>query len=243
MNATLVISERPERAEAFARWMGLHGVEAVPCARDRELVAVSLANYDVTSVLLWVDKSPESRAFLTTIRELTQAPVIAIGSAEDLDSLVEYLDLGATDYIPGSMPMAQIARKIQELAPTTSGDRDPVIRVGDLTIDVGARDVTSRKERIPLTSLEFKLLHVLAENAGRACSRKMLLNRVWGAEFEGRLHYLRLYIGYLRQKLEKDPRKPRILLTEWGYGYRLALPSTAGRERVLRPAFRSAGSN
>jgi two-component system KDP operon response regulator KdpE len=218
-------------------------VEAVPCARDRELVAVSLANYDVTSVLLWVDKSLESRAFLTTIRELTQAPVIAIGSAEDLDSLVEYLDLGATDYIPGSMPMAQIARKIEDLTPLAATDGYPVIRIGDLAIDVGAHEVTMRKERVALTSLEFRLLQILAENAGRACSRKMLLNRVWGAEFEGRLHYLRLYIGYLRQKLEKDPRRPSLVLTEWGYGYRLALPRASSKRQVLSPAFRSAGSS
>ena len=245
MNATLVICERPERARALAQWLGLYGVDAVPCARERELALSCLTSYEVSSILLWVDKTPESSQFFDTLRELTTAPILAIGAAEDLDSLVAYMDKGADDYIPGSLSVAAIAGRILALAPPSQGpgmEGHPVISVGDLKIDLEAREVTLEGSSIALSPLEFRLLQVLAENAGRACGRRMLLSRVWGAEFEDHPEYLRVYIGYLRQKLEKEPRRPRLLQTEWGYGYRLAVPGRAAQRGQLRPALRPASS-
>ena len=245
MNATLVIGERPDRARALAQWLGLYGVDAVPCGREPELAANCLSSHEISSILLFVDETPESSQFFDTLRELTTAPILAMGAAEDLDSLVAYMDKGADDYIPGSMPVAAIAGKILGFTPPSLGPGvhdTPVISVGDLEIDLDAREVTLRGDSIALSPLEFKLLQVLAENAGRACGRRMLLNRVWGAEFEDHPEYLRVYMGYLRQKLEEEPRRPRLLRTEWGYGYRLVLPRKAARSGQPRPALRPVSS-
>ncbi len=86
-------------------------------------------------------------------------------------------------------------------------------------------------DEISLTPLEFRLLKELATNKGRPCRHKDLLKTVWGEDFTNCSHYLRLYVGYLRQKLEDNPRRPRMLLTEWGYGYRLVEPKADKRVR------------
>jgi two-component system KDP operon response regulator KdpE len=107
-------------------------------------------------------------------------------------------------------------------------------------IDLDRYAVTRAGEPIALTPIEFRLLRVLAENAGKACSHEMLLDSVWGPDFRDCAHYLRLYVGYLRQKLEDDPKRPRILATEWGYGYRLVAPQEPAQAMPRRAAFRPA---
>jgi two-component system KDP operon response regulator KdpE len=243
MKVTLVIGERPERSQALAEWLGVYGLEAIPCGRDAELLVRSLNAQDVSSILVWVDGTPESAEFFESLRALTAAPILAMSVAGDLDNIVSYLDRGAAGFIPGHMPISSIADKIRTLAPdqvAIAERTETVLQIGDLEIDLESRDVTRGRTRIPLTNLEFKLLRALAENAGRACSRRMLLSRVWGDEFVDRPQYLRLYMGYLRQKLEKDPARPRLLRTDWGYGYRLVVPRKSAR-RVTKPAFRPAG--
>ncbi len=118
MNTTLVIGKRPERARALVQWLGLYGVDAIPCDRERQLAASCLTNYDVSSILLWVDNTPQSSQLFDALRELTQVPILAMGVAGDLDSPGAYLDKGAADYIPGSMPVERIAEKILGFGPS-----------------------------------------------------------------------------------------------------------------------------
>ena len=96
-------------------------------------------------------------------------------------------------------------------------------------------EVRRRGRVVPLTPTEFRILRVLAERPGAVCTNRMVLEQVWGEEFADCTHYLRLYIGYLRKKLEEDPRHPRLLVTEWGVGYRL-IPDSWSRPAELGPA-------
>ena len=111
-----------------------------------------------------------------------------------------------------------------------------VLRVGSLEIDADHYQVRKAGKPIALTPTEFRVLRVLAENVGKPCSHKMLLERVWGEDFGQCSHYLRLYVGYLRQKIEDDPKKPRHLLTEWGIGYRLVSDVRSVERRSTRTA-------
>jgi two-component system KDP operon response regulator KdpE len=161
-----------------------------------------------------------------------------LGNGNDPDQMIWHLDHGAADYIPRSTPHQVVAAKIMSLLRTVTRGV-PSIHVGDLTIDIDGRVVRLAGVDISLTPIEFRLLGVLAENIGKACSRGMLLKAVWGDDFEHCSHYLRLYVGYLRQKIEPNPGSPRMIVTEWGYGYRLVAPAREAM-RTARPVARAA---
>ncbi len=239
MDIVLVIGERPERARALAERLGIHGVEAIPCARDWKLVHRSLLSHDVSLVTVDIDRSQASARFFELLKELVAIPVLVMGLRNDPDRFIWYLDHGAVDYIPRSTPDRAVAAKIMSLLRTMS-DVEPTasIRVGNLTIDLDSYSVSRAGAPVPLTPIEFRLLRVLAENAGRACSRGELLERVWGEDFRDCSHYLRLYMGYLRNKLEDNPRRPKVLMTEWGYGYRLVGAERRGSLMKARAAMR-----
>lgn len=240
MNTVLVIGERPDQAKALCEMLGLMGVDALPSVREWKLAVRSLTSYRIDVVLMDISPGAESRKFFTVLKELTEVPMVVRASEANGDEAVWYLDHGAADYMPQKMATAVLAAKIKSLCKTiqASPERQALI-LGDLEIDLEARSVIRGGREIALTPLEFRLLATLAENAGKPLRRKDLLARVWGDDFRECAHYLRLYIGYLRQKLEDDPRRPRLILTEWGHGYRLAtsVPATAAlRKGALRTA-------
>src|SRR5207248_9882003 len=104
------------------------------------------------------------------------------------------------------------------------------ITIGDLTMDPGTRSVRLRGKEISLSPTEYQVLALLAERPGQIMTNHELLTRVWSEEYTDDLHYVRLYIGYLRAKLERDPRHPELILTQWSVGYRLAM------ERAVKAA-------
>jgi two-component system KDP operon response regulator KdpE len=106
---------------------------------------------------------------------------------------------------------------------------EPLVKAGPLTIDLAARVVTLNGARVVLTPKEYKLLQILAQHAGNVVTHQYLLKEVWGSPHVHDTHYLRIFVRKLRQKVEDDPTQPRILLTELGIGYRLAIPETAGQ--------------
>ncbi len=204
MNIVLVVGERPEQASSISEHLGILGVEAIPCAREWKLAVRCLTSHRVSLILLDVGNDPEARDFFRLVREVTDIPIVARGSVALAEQAVWYLNNGAADYVSRTIPLAVLAAKINALfqaEPSGSG----YIRLGDLTIDIDNYSVSRAGENVALTPIEFRLLRVLAENAGKACSHEALLERVWGEEFRDCSHYLRLYMGYLRQK-QRDQR-------------------------------------
>jgi len=242
VNLVLIIGDSPEQARSLSERLGLAGIEAMPCASDWRLAVRCLTSHNISLIVLSVDKSQERKALFQSLRDLTEVPVVAMGVGKDADKVVWYLEQGAADYVTPTMPMGVLAGKLAVLLRRRPAQSRTIIGLGDLIIDVDRRTVTRGQKAVSLTPLEFTLLQVLAENAGRACSRHMLLEKVWGPEFQDCTHYLRLYIGYLRQKLEVDPGRPRYILTNWGYGYRLVSPKAASRQASARPTLWQAPS-
>jgi two-component system KDP operon response regulator KdpE len=243
VNVVLVVGERPEQASALAERLGVLGLEAIPSAREWKLAVRCLTSHQVSLILLDVDKNRGSRRFFELLREVVDIPIIARGSVSAADEAIWYLDNGAADYVPRTIPptvlLAKVRTFLRGLQPENAAG---FIRLGDLMIDLDRYSVTRSGEPVALTPIEFRLLRVLAENAGKVCSHQMLLDRVWGEDFLDCSHYLRLYIGYLRQKLEEDPRRPKVVLTEWGYGYRLVEPHAPEPKKLRQAAFRVAAS-
>jgi len=243
LDIVLVIGERPERAQALAERLGLYGVEAIPCARDWNLVQRSLTAYDVRLATVDVDGSQASVRIFELLKASVAVPLIVLGVRNDPHQMIWYLEQGAADYIPRSTPHRVMAAKILSLLRMMAvGVKTSSIRVGNLTIDLDRRSVSQLGVNISLTPIEFRLLGVLAENVGKACSRRMLLKAVWGDDFEDCSHYLRLYIGYLRRKIEPNHGSAQMIVTEWGYGYRLVESARGARRRSARPAVQEASS-
>ena len=233
MSEILVLGKGPTESNALAERLGLLGVEAIPCARDWKLAVRSLVAHDVSLILLDVDDSEDSLAFFGALNDVCDVPIMARGGMANAESVVEYLESGAADFVGRTTPFPILAAKIQTLLRSagTNGSSPAPIEVGEIRIDVQSRMVTKGTREISLTPLEYRLLKELAANKGRPCGRKDLLKSVWGEDFADCSHYLRLYVGYLRQKLEDDPRRPRMLLTNWGFGYRLVEPKERARAR------------
>jgi two-component system, OmpR family, KDP operon response regulator KdpE len=158
------------------------------------------------------------------LREWSKTPVIVLSARGQESDKVAALDAGADDYISKPFSpqelLARIRVALRHAARTGDGD-DEVFHVGDLQVDLARRHVSVGGKDVHLTPIEYKVLTVLVHNAGKVVTRNQLLKEVWGPSHDSEAHYLRIYMLYLRRKLEVDPTRPRYLRTEPGVGYRL----------------------
>ena len=240
MIMVLVVGERPEQANALAESLGILGIEAVASAKDWKLATRALVAHRISLILIDVDRSEESKTFFDTMRDLSALPILVRGPMSKTDLIISYLERGAIDYCGRTTPPIVLAAKIQSFVRSEPAAvaADTIVCAGDLAIDLGHRRVLKGSTEISLTPIEFRLLSVLAENFGRPCTHKELLEHVWGKDVTHCAHYVRLYIGYLRQKLEDNPARPRLLINEWGYGYRLTEPKPTRKKLSVRAALR-----
>jgi len=160
------------------------------------------------------------------IRSWSSLPIIVLTARGRERDKVQALDAGADDYVtkPFSMPelLARMRVALRHRAEVDSGKEPSVFEAGDVRIDFARRRVMRNGTEVALTPIEFRLLGTLARHAGRVLTHEFLLREVWGPSHTEERHYLRVYMAQLRHKLEADPGRPRILLTETGVGYRLA---------------------
>jgi two-component system, OmpR family, KDP operon response regulator KdpE len=154
------------------------------------------------------------------IREWSKAPIIVVSARTEEDDKVLALEGGADDYLTKPFGARELLARLRVALRHAASIAEPVLRVGDLHIDIGARRVSMGSEPVTLTPIEFKLLLVLAKNAGKVVTHRQLLHEVWGPT-GNEPQYVRVYMAHLRHKLEADAAHPKYLLTEQGVGYRL----------------------
>lgn len=156
------------------------------------------------------------------IREWSQVPIIILSARGADDDKVFALDAGANDYLTKPFSVAELFARIRVALRSSSHDAAiSVVNIGTLAIDIANHRVTRGGEEIRLTKTEFKMLALMAKNLGKVLTHTQILREVWGPEYEGELHYLRVYTQQIRTKIEVDPTQPKLLITETGIGYRL----------------------
>jgi DNA-binding response OmpR family regulator len=161
---------------------------------------------------------------LRLIREISTVPVIMLTARGEEDDRVRGLELGADDYITKPFSPRELVSRVRAVlrrVEAPSGQTHEMIVVDDrLKMDFDRREIWVDGRLVKLRPTEFKLLYHLVQNAGWVVPHDQLLAKVWGYEYRDETHYLRLYVNYLRQKLERDPSNPEYILTERGVGYR-----------------------
>jgi two-component system KDP operon response regulator KdpE len=158
------------------------------------------------------------------IRELSDTPVLMLTAKTAEGDKLRGFKLGVDDYVTKPFSLEELGARIRAILARTVSQRETesiIFRVADLTIDMRRREATRGGEIIDLTPTEFRLLAALAKRAGEAVPRDELVTEVWGAQRKGEGGALRRYIWLLRQKIERDPKRPKLLVTVRGFGYRL----------------------
>lgn len=161
--------------------------------------------------------------FIRDVRAWSSLPILVLSARADEYDKVEALDAGADDYLSKPFGVAELLARVRALLRRRlrSTDEDgPVIQFGDVAVDTVNRRVLKQGREIHLTQIEFRLLTVLLSQPGKVLTHRQLLKAVWGPASVEHSHYLRIYMGHLRQKLEDEPARPRFLQTETGVGYR-----------------------
>ncbi len=182
---------------------------------------------DVNPDLILLDvMMPDLDGFevLETVREITNVPVIMLTAKGEEDDRVRGLELGADDYVTKPFSPRELVSRVKAVLRRTesaTGSMHGLLEIDKrLKIDFDRREIWLEGKLVKLRPTEYRLLFHLVQNAGWVVSHDQLLQKVWGYEYRDEPHYVRLYINYLRQKLEKDPADPKYILTERGVGYR-----------------------
>ncbi|HTB33395.1 MAG TPA: response regulator [bacterium] len=161
-------------------------------------------------------------AVLKRLREWSPVPVLVLTVQDSEADKVALLDAGADDYLTKPFGVPELLARLRVLERHRLGSQaDPLVRAGNLEIDLAAHLVRRDGQEVKLTSTEFEFLRVLAQHAGKVVVQRELLKQVWGPNAVEHSHYLRIYAANLRKKLEEDPADPKLIVTEPGVGYRL----------------------
>jgi two-component system KDP operon response regulator KdpE len=159
------------------------------------------------------------------LREWTTVPIIVLSARGQESDKVTALDAGADDYLTKPFSVGELLARLRvalrHAVQASQESGEPTFVVGELRVDLGRRQVSIAEQQVHLTPIEYKLLTTLVRYAGRVVTHRQLLQEVWGPGHTEASHYLRVYMGQLRHKLEVDPARPRYLVTEPGVGYRL----------------------
>ena len=160
------------------------------------------------------------------LRTWSGVPVIVLSARSDESDKVEALDAGADDYLTKPFGVAELLARVRATVrrrAQPAGSEKPAITFGDIEVDLVARTVKRQGELVHLTPIEYRLLALLIANAGRVLTHRQILRDVWGPSHVESPHYVRVYMGHLREKLEDDPAQPKHLITETAVGYRLVV--------------------
>jgi two-component system KDP operon response regulator KdpE len=221
----LVIEDESQMRRFLRASLPPHGYVLIEAPTGREgLANAGTSNPDIILLDLGL---PDADGIDVTrqLREFTKTPIIVLSAREQDQHKVAALDAGADDYLTKPFSVSELLARIRvarrHAENLTEGNETSVFTVGALRLDLEKRQIFVNDREVHLTPIEYKLLSVLARNAGRVVTHQQMLKEVWGTRFGTQTQYLHVYMGQLRSKLEAEPTRPRLLLTEPGVGYRL----------------------
>jgi len=220
----LIVDEEPDVRKLVAMSFHLQqpGWEVIGAEDGPQ--ALELVERERPDLVLLDVGLPEMNGFevLKAIRLFSDVPVIMLTVRDDELSKVQGLELGADDYVTKPFSHLELLARVRAVLRRTQtlplSHEQPFVS-GDIQVDFARREVTVRGQPVALTGTEYRLLYHLVRNAGQVLTHETLLARVWGREYTDEISYLKSYINRLRHKLERDPRHPEYILTEYGVGY------------------------
>jgi two-component system KDP operon response regulator KdpE len=224
-NKKILVVDDEERMLRFIRLNlehdGFQVIEAIKGHEALDKMRTGMPDLILLDVML-----PDLDGFevLKMVREISNIPIIMLTAKGEEDDRVKGLELGADDYVTKPFSPRELVSRVKAVlrrVETEGNDEEEVIEVDDrLRIDFNRREIWVEEKLVKLRPTEYRLLYHLVQNAGWVLTYDQILSRVWGYEYRDEPHYVRLYINYLRQKLEKEPTHPKYILTERGIGYR-----------------------
>ncbi len=227
----LVIDDEPDLTRAVKLTITVQEPEWTVLEAHDGVTGLELVERESPDLVLLDLAMPGMHGFdvLKQLRLFSNVPVVILSVKDDELDIVQGLELGADDYVVkpfGHLELLARIRSVLRRAEGSAGPLEPAFYCGDLRIDFNHRRVTIGHNEVKLTNTEFRLLEVLARNAGQVMPNELLLSRVWGREAVDETDYLKVFTYRLRRKIEPDPSNPRYLLTERGVGYWLAAEDT-----------------
>ena len=217
----LVVDDEERIRRALRAALTGHGY-AVDVAVDGPAAVSALAGGVHDAVVLdLVMPGMDGLAVLKEVRGWSEVPVVVLSARGQEADKVDALDHGADDYLTKPFGMPELLARLRAVMRRSRPEDEPVVVAGPLRIDLAKRIVTRDGTEVHLTPTEWDLLRVLAASPGKVLTHRQLLERAWGGYAADNSPQLRVYVNYLRRKLEADPTRPRLIVTEPGVGYRL----------------------
>jgi len=224
LKRVLVVDDEPRMIGFIRMNLELEGYQVIEAHNGLE--ALEAVRTQLPDVVLLDVMMPELDGFetLRMLREFSSIPVVMLTAKGEEDDKVYGLELGADDYVTkpfGPRELSSRVKAVLRRAEMPNAPEKAVLKIDDrLSVVFNRREVIVNGERIKLRPTEYRLLYHLIENAGWTVPHEQLLAKVWGYEYRDETHYVRLYVNYLREKIEEDPSNPKYIQTERGVGYR-----------------------
>jgi len=220
----LVVEDEPQMRRFLRASLGSHGFQLVEAGTAAEAVVIATTRNPEIVLLALGLPDADGIALTRRLREWSAVPIIVISARGREDDKVEALDAGADDYVTKPFGVRELTARMRvALRHSSQGAvaaADPVLQIAGLRIDLDRREVSLDGRSVRLTPIEYKMLVLLARHAGKVLTHRQILRDVWGPAYV-EAHLVRVHMAELRKKIEPEPARPRLLVTEPGVGYRL----------------------
>jgi len=223
----LVVDDEPQILRALQTNLRGAGYEVETATSAEEALSAAAMRPPDALILDLVLPDGTGTEVSRELRKWSSAPIVILSVVGEEREKVAALDAGADDYVTKPFSMDEVLARLRAVLRRAGPSGEPVIEIGELTVDLEKRSVALAGRPVSLTPTEFELLRVLAQNEGKLLTHPAILREVWGPAYGQESHYLHVYVSQLRRKIEPDPARPRYLLTEPGAGYRLVAPQSS----------------
>ena len=224
MTRVLVVDDEPQILKALQTGLRGAGYDVDTATTGAQALTAAAVQPPDAVILDLVLPDGRGTEVCRELRTWSSVPVIVLSAVGDESEKVAALDAGADDYVTKPFGLDELLARLRAALRRVDGAAEPVFAVGELRVDLAAREVSFAGAAVQLTPHEFALLALLARNEGKLLTHKAILEEVWGHAYNAESHYLHVYVSQLRRKLEPEPSRPRYILTEPGAGYRLVDP-------------------
>jgi two-component system KDP operon response regulator KdpE len=221
----LVVEDEPQMRRFIRASLTSHGYRLVEAERASEAVALATSHNPELMLLDLGLPDGDGLDLTRQLREWSRVPIIVISARGREEDKVAALDAGADDYLTKPFGVNELLARMRVALRHAQMAAGPAVsqifELGDLKLDLARRQVTRSGQELHLTPIEYKLLALFAQHLGKVLTHRQILKEVWGAAYATQTHYVRVHLAELRKKIEADPSRPKLLVTEPGVGYRL----------------------